>query len=1088
MKLKLTLTSVLMLLSVLIWAQSHRVSGRVTKEGSTDSLSAVTVSVKGSKTTALSDNGGRFIITVPNNNSVLVFSSIGFTKTEVAVGDRATLDVALTQESSTLNDVVVIGYGTARKKDLTGATASLAGSTLEKIPLANVAEAMTGRLAGVQVTTTDGSPGAEIVIRVRGGGSVTQDNSPLYIVDGFPVSSINDIAPTDISNIDILKDASSTAIYGARGANGVVIITTKSAKGGKTTVSLNSFFQTRTLPKKLDVLSPYEFVRMQYEYAKIRSQSEVDNFSKFYGVYDDLELYKNQKGTDWQDVLFGSSGNSQQHNLSVTGGSDKTRMSFSMSHNKDQGLQAGSGYQRTYMNFKLNHEMYKTLKLDFTTRYTNTNIDGAGTAGGASVRVGDGITTRPVNGLADQIEIDPLASGTTADEYEQFLRGLVNPLALTVQDYRKNITNAFNTNLGASWNVTPSFLFRSEFGVDLRWNNSKRYYGPLTGESKTNGNSLPVAEIRNSKTFAYRWANTLTYSLKKNDHDFNILAGQEINAGNVSSDYNRSENFAENLSPERIFANMALGIMDQYQTFEGPGDNLSSFFGRINYQFKGKYILTATARYDGSLKFAPGKQWGLFPAFAAAWRISDENFMKDMPLVSDLKLRLSYGKAGNNRIPNDLYRRVFSIQTNRPIGFGEVNQAYWGSASSILVNPDIRWETTITRNAGLDFSLWNNRISGALDVYYNSVPGLLVQSTIPPQTGYTSQIRNQGETSNRGVELAFNAMLVNKKDFTLSANFNIGFNRAKIDDLGGPDLSPIITQSFNSNWAGTDLKTIDDYRLNVGETIGLMYGYVTDGMYTTDDFDSFDPVTKRYVLKKGIPDDAALLGVIGGSLSPSSTIRPGVLKLKDLNADGVITADDRQVIGSALPDYQGGFGINATYKGFDFSAFFNYVVGNDVYNTGKIQFNMLYRNTFGNMLNTMNYDNRFKYIDANGALVNDLAQLKELNKNATMWTPFSMGTASPVFHSYAVEDGSFLRLNTVSLGYTLPKLLISKIGMSRFRLYATVTNVFMLTSYSGYDPEVSATRSGSYTALTPGVDYSGYPKSRTYTLGANITF
>ncbi|TDH27766.1 TonB-dependent receptor [Segetibacter sp. 3557_3] len=1064
-------------------AQSRKVSGRVTKEGSSDSLAAVTVSVKGGKASTLTDQGGRFIITVPNNNTVLVFSSVGFANTELAVRDRTSLDVTMSQESSTLNDVVVIGYGTARKKDLTGATASLAGSTLEKIPLSSAAEAMTGRLAGVQVTTTDGAPGAEIVIRVRGGGSVTQDNSPLYIVDGFPVGSINDIAPTDISSIDILKDASSTAIYGARGANGVVIITTKSAKGGKTTVSFNSFVQTRQLPKELEVLSPYEFALVQYEYARIRSQAEVDNFSKYFGVYEDLELYKNQVGTNWQDVLFGSSGQSQQHNLSITGGTDKTKMSFSMSNNKDQGLQPGSAYQRTYLNFKLNHELYKGLKLDLTSRYTNTNIDGAGTSGGSSVRIGDGITTRPINGLADQIEFDPLSAGTTDDEYEQFIKSLVGPVALTAQDYRKSITKAFNMNAGASWNITKKFLFRSELGIDLRWANNKRFYGPLTGESKTNGNSLPVGEIRNNRTEAYRWANTLTYSHKKGDHDMNFLVGQEINAGKVATDYTRAENFAENLLPERIFSNMALGVMDQFQTFEGPGDNLASVFGRANYQYKGKYILTATARYDGSLKFAPGKQWGMFPAFAAAWRVSDEDFMKNSRVISELKFRASYGKAGNNRIPNDLYRRVFNIQTNRPIGFGEVNQAYWGSASSILVNPDIRWETTITRNMGLDFGLFKNRLSGTLDVYYNSTPGLLVQSAIPPQTGYTSQIRNQGKTSNRGIELALTGTLVNTKDLQLSANFNIGVNKARIDDLGGPT-----TQSFNSNWAGTDLKSIDDYRLIVGETVGLMYGYVTDGMYTVDDFQSYDPVTRRYLLNKGVPDAGGLLGTIGGGLSPASFARPGTLKLKDLNGDGLITADDRTIIGSALPDYQGGFGLNGTYKGFDFSAFFNYVVGNDVYNTGKIQFNMLYRTTYGSMLNTMNSSNRFKYIDENGGLVSDLEALRTLNQNATIWSPFSMGTAAPVFHSYAVEDGSFLRLNNVSIGYSLPKPLISRIHMTRFRIYATVTNAFLWTKYSGYDPEVSATRNGSYTALTPGVDFSGYPKSRTFTIGANVTF
>lgn len=1065
------------------FAQSKQVTGVVLSAENKQPESGVTVTVKGTKNSVTTDAMGKYKIIVDAKATTLVFTSVSFVAFETAIKGRSVIDVELASSTSSLDDVVVIGYGTARKRDLTGATTSMSGAALEKIPLSSAAEAITGRLAGVQVTTTDGQPGAEIVIRVRGGGSVTQDNSPLYIVDGFPVASINDIAPTDISSIDILKDASSTAIYGARGANGVVIVTTKTAKGGKTTVSLNSFFQTRQLPKKLEVLSPYEFALMQYEYAKSRGGTDLDNFTKYYGVYEDLELYKSQKGTDWQNVLFGSSGSSQQHNVSITGGSDKTKMSFSMSNNQDKGLQPGSGYQRNYMNFKLNHEMYKSLKIDFATRFTNTTINGAGTSGGASVRISDGIVTRPINGIADQIIFDPNIIGTSADEYEQFIKGLVSPIALTVQDYRKNITNALNTNFGASWNITRHFLLRSEIGVDLRWNNGKRYYGPLTGESKTNGNSLPVAEIRDSRSFAYRWANTLTYTLKTKNHDFNILAGEEINAGRNVSNYNRSENFAENLSPERIFSNMALGLPDQYQTFEGPGDNLSSFFGRLNYQFKGKYLFTATARYDGSLKFAPGKQWGLFPAFAAAWRISDEDFMKNSKMFTDLKLRVSYGRAGNNRIPSDLYRRVFSIQTNRPIGFGEVNQAYWGSASSILVNPDIQWETTVTRNLGLDFGLWRNRVTGTLDAYYNSVPGLLVQSAIPPQTGYTSQIRNQGETSNRGIELALNASLVNKKNFTLSANFNIGFNRARIESLGGPT-----TQSFNSGWASTDLKTIDDYRLIVGQTVGLMYGYVSDGMYTTDDFDSYDPVTKKYTLKKGVPDDASIMGVIGGSVGPSSAVRPGILKLKDLNGDGVVTADDRQIIGSALPDYQGGFGVNGTVKGFDFSLFFNYVVGNDVYNTGKIQYNMFYRNSFGNLLAGNDYEHRFKYIDAAGNLVNDLAALKELNKNATMWTPLSMGTASPIFHSYAVEDGSFLRLNNVSVGYSLPKSLISKIKMTRLRLYATVTNVFLLTGYSGYDPEVSATKSSSYTPLTPGVDYSGYPKSRTFTVGANVSF
>ncbi|HET7899214.1 MAG TPA: TonB-dependent receptor plug domain-containing protein, partial [Flavisolibacter sp.] len=344
------------------------------------------------------------------------------------------------QESSSLNDIVVIGYGTARRKDLTGTVSSLPASQLEKIPVSSAAEALTGRLPGVTVTTTDGAPGAEIVIRVRGGGSLTGSNAPLYIVDGFRVSSINDIAPSDIASIDILKDAATSAIYGAAGANGVVIITTKSAKGGRTSINYNGFIQARTLPRKLKVLSPYEFVLAQYEYARLRSQTDVDNFTKYFGVYDDLELYKNQKGTDWQEELFGNTAYSQQHSLSVTGGTEKTRMAFTFTNNNDQGLVPGSGYMRNYLNFKLNHEISRALKFDFNARYTNTVVDGAGTSGTANLRVSDGITTRPVNGIADQIILDPGAS----DDYEQFLRNLVNPLELAAQDYRKRVNRILN--------------------------------------------------------------------------------------------------------------------------------------------------------------------------------------------------------------------------------------------------------------------------------------------------------------------------------------------------------------------------------------------------------------------------------------------------------------------------------------------------------------------------------------------------------------------------------------------------------------------------------------------------------------------
>ncbi|MBC7947812.1 MAG: SusC/RagA family TonB-linked outer membrane protein, partial [Chitinophagaceae bacterium] len=626
-------TGLLLLLSCLctseLLAQTRQVKGRVTDEAGLP-LQGVNVLLKGTFTTTQTNSVGDFTIQVPATGKVeLVLTSSGFNAITL-VATNADLDIKMEKSVSTLDDVVVVGYTTVKKRDLTGATSSMAGRDVEKIPVSSVAEAMTGRLAGVQVTTTDGAPGAEIVIRVRGGGSVTQDNSPLYIVDGFPVSSINEIATTDIATIDILKDASSTAIYGARGANGVVIITTKSAKGGKTSVSFNSYLQGRTLPKKLKVLSPYEFVLAQYEYARIRSQSDLDNFTKYFGVYDDLELYKAQKGTDWQEELFGDIAYSQQHNVALTGGTDKTKFSFSVTNNKDNGILVGSGYNRTYTNFKLNHEISKSFKFDIGSRFSNTVVDGAGTSGGSSLRTSDGITTRPVNGIADQIAIDPTSSGPD-DEYEQFLKSLINPVELAAQDYRKRVERTFNSNAALSWSGIRNLTLRSEFGLELIYGDNKRYYGPLTGESRNVGGNLPLGEITTYHNKRYRWSNTANYRFKsRNIHDFNFILGQEILAGTVSTIFNRSKFFDASLQPKRLFANMALGTPDRYETFDGPGDNLMSFFGQAFYQLKSKYLFTLTARADASNKFAPGKRWGIFPAMAFAWRVSNEKFMENV--------------------------------------------------------------------------------------------------------------------------------------------------------------------------------------------------------------------------------------------------------------------------------------------------------------------------------------------------------------------------------------------------------------------------------------------------------------------------
>jgi TonB-dependent starch-binding outer membrane protein SusC len=1056
----------------LTWGQNRKISGRVFSDSSLQALGGVSVVLKDGNGATTTDNEGRYSIAIPQTgNSVLVFSSIGYTDKEVPVGNRNTVDIGLATATSELNEVVVIGYQSVKRKDLTGTVSSISGKDLERTPVANVAEALTGRLPGVQVTTVDGQPGAEIIIRVRGGGSITGSNDPLFIVDGFRVNTINDIPASDIASIDILKDAATTAIYGAAGANGVVIVTTKSAKGGKTAITYNGFSQARQLPKRLEVLSPYEYVLAQYEYARLRSQAEVDNFTKYFGDFEDLELYKYQEGTDWQKKLYGDLAYSQQHSIGLTGGSDKTKISLNFTNNVDVGLIPINNYHRNYINFKLNHDVSRVIKVDISARYTHSVINGAGSSGTANFRIGDGITTRPVNGLADLIDID---QGASADQYEQFIVNMVNPIELTKQDYRKRVGRVFNLNTGASWSITNNIIYRTEFAYGLSFGNNRRYYGPLTSTSRNEGGNLPLGEITQSQAQDLRYSNTLNYLWKRDKHDLSVLVGQEmVLRGKGFEEYNRAKFFDAGITPQKLFATMGLGTQDIHNTSEIAADKTASFFGRILYQFAGKYIFNVTARYDGSTRFAPGKQWGIFPAASFAWRISSEEFMDNQNFVNDLKLRASYGTVGNNNIGSDQWRMLFAPSNTRPYGAGDVLNPYYNFASSQLSNPDIQWETTITRNIGLDFTLFN-RFSGTLDFYQNTTKDLLVQSIIPQTTGFTTQQRNIGQTSNQGAELQINASIISKKDFQFSFNMNFGINRAKIDKLDGVD-----ERTFSSNWAGTDLRSQDDYRLIVGRTVGLMYGYVTDGMYLPADFESYDPVSRTYKLKAGIPSVS-----LGGI-----SLRPGVLKLKDLDGDGFITAEkDRQIIGNALPKATGGFGFNTVYKGFDFMAFFNWVYGNDVYNTGAISFNMLYRNSYGNILNESKYDRRFHYIDGSGNLVVGLDELGKLNPNPLIWTPFSMGTASPWFHSWAVEDGSFIRLNNVSLGYSLPKKLISKLYMTKLRAYVTVYNAWLWTKYSGYDPEVSTSRNSGYNQLIPGVDYSAFPKSRSYTVGLNVTF
>jgi len=570
----------------------------------------------------------------------------------------------------------------------------------------------------------------------------------------------------------------------------------------------------------------------------------------------------------------------------------------------------------------------------------------------------------------------------------------------------------------------------------------------------------------------------LDYSTLIGKHSIGVLVGEETYEQLNKQQYIQTNFLPLDITAERALANINQGVLPVGQTAQPvlpqtsipQNYRLLSGFGRLTYSYDDRYLFTGTFRADGSSKFARGNRVGFFPGASVAWRISKENFFQDVPVVSDLKLRLSYGEAGNNRINDFLYAQLYQAGS-APYALN--NSIVLGSAASTLPNPDLKWESTTSRNIGIDLALLQNRVQFTADVYYNTTHDLLLNKPIPAFLGYTSQLQNVGETSNRGVELQLTGTVIQSKNFTWTATANTSFNRGRIESLGDGQTE---IAGISSGWAGSTASLIPDYVARVGQPVGQMYGYVTDGFLTAADFEGYTPSNTPGALGSWTPRTGLVnnLGLLG-----ESAFRPGLLKLKDLNGDGIINDDDKTVIGNANAKATGGLNQQFTYKNFDASVFLNFVLGNDVYNANKIEFTSNTANTaFSNVLDIMS--DRYRVIEADGSPITTLDRLNEVNQNASIWTP----TRNFLLHSWAVEDGSFLRINNVTIGYTLPKALTQRAKINTVRFYATASNVYTFTKYSGYDPEVSTRRS---TPLTPGVDYAAYPRSRAFLLGVNLS-
>lgn len=1057
--LRALLVFAMLVVSLAAYSQNITVNGKVTDAQTGEAMIGLNVVIKGTARGVITDIDGNYTITNCPPDAVLVFSYVGYEPTEISVQGRTVIDATVTPSSSLLDEVVVIGYGTAARRDITGSVASVKGKDLVKIPVATAAEALTGKMAGVQVVTTEGSPDAEINIRVRGGGSITQDNSPLYIVDGFPVNSISDIPTSTIQSIDVLKDASSTAIYGARGANGVIIITTKEGAAGKVRVNYNAYYGFKKVADHLSTLSVGDYVKWQYEYALL--SDNLEKYEKYFGLYQDIDMYANQPATNWYDQVFGHIGKTFNHDLNITGGSESFRYAFTYAGLRSDEIMLGSRYTRDNLSLKLDNKVNDKVSLSFSIRYSDTRIYGAG-----AVDQGGGT---PTDARVKQAMLYVPIPFTSIGEWDdtEITSSMTNPLDNVSDNDRQQFRKRYNMSGSFSWEIIKGLEFRTEEGLEYNFNTDDRFYGLTTYYVKNTPSALyqnmPALESNQGISNSIRSTNTLNYDLRQflegTGHSVKLLVGQEVLVTKSNTLFNQVWGFPTFFTSEQAYKLVSQGFSNRYTNTYNPDNKLLSFFGRVMYDFRGRYMLQATYRADGSSKFSKSNRWGYFPSVSVGWRISEEKFWQGLSsTVNNLKLRFSYGAAGNNNIPSGQIAQIFTAGSSSWInGFS----TFW-SPSTTMANPDLKWETTFTRNAGLDFGLFKNRLSGTVELYFNTTNDLLINFPVSG-TGYNTQYRNMGETENKGIEIALNGVLIDKDNIRLNAGFNIGFNKNRIVSLG-------TMNDFGqaSGWASTEIS--NDYWIAVGGSVGQMYGYQLAGRYEVSDF-NYNAETETWTLKEGVDDATAVVG----------SLRPGMLKLKDITGDHLVTIADCSVIGDANPKNTGGFNLDAYVYGFDLSAVFNWSYGNNIYNANKVEYTTG-RYQFRNMIDIMADGKRWTNVDANGNLVNDPATLEAMNANTTMWSPYM---SRHVFSDWAVEDGSYLRLNTLSLGYTLPSAVISRAHIQSLRFYVSAYNVFILTNYSGFDPEVSSRRN---TVLTPGLDYSAYPKSRQILYGLNLTF
>lgn len=1025
-----------------------------------ESVIGASIQVKGTTQGTITDIDGKFSLGVPDKKSVIVVSFIGYATKELQVDTSKPMSIVLEEDTKVLDEVVVVGYQEVRKKDLTGSVAKADMNELLNTPVGSFDQTLGGRIAGVNVSSSEGTPGGTMNIVIRGNNSLTQDNSPLYVIDGFPVEDAaiaSTINPSDIESLDILKDASATAIYGARGANGVVIITTKKGKVGKAQITYDGSVTMHHVTRTIPMMDAYEFVKLQAEtYPASIANSTGGYLMEYQGKQWTLDDYRDIFQYDWQDEILRTA-LQHNHNIRLTGGTEGVRYNASVSYYNQDGILLNSGYERFQARA---NTVIKRDKLDInlTTNYSRSIQTGSTPSETSYSGMNNLFYSvwgyRPVtypNKSMESLLNDVMDEAIDSSNDYRF-----NPIRSLKEEYRKYYINNLQLNGYVSYEFIKGLKLKVSGGYtyDARkndqFNNSNTRYGGPTSTDKVN------AQIIRNERLTWLNENTLTYQTNiKKKHFFNSLVGITFQ----NSDYEYYSLKSTHIPNESLgMAGMADGTLSSSSSLKSSW-SMMSYLARLNYNYKSKYYATASFRADGSSKFSKKHRYGYFPSGSLAWNFMEEEFMAPIKkVVGAGKLRVSWGLTGNNRIGEYDYYALLQMLKEKQgdyISNGSIPSGVYpfdndmssvGMVPVSLPNENLKWETTEQWNVGLDLSFFNERLNFTADVYRKTTRDLLLEASLPLVSGYYSATKNIGKVRNDGLELSLSTVNVQTKDFTWTSDFNIAFNKNEVLELAENQLSLTTAARFDQNY-----NSQPSYIAKVGLPMGMMYGYIYEGTYKYDDFVKSG---NSYTLKDNVP-----------YFSSEANTQPGMPKYKDVNGDGIIDTNDRTIIGRGLPIHTGGFTNSFTYKGFDLSVFFQWSYGNDIMNA-----------------------NRLFFENAGGK-----KDLNQFASYANRWTPENPESDIPaatksasnnVISSRIIEDGSYLRLKTVTLGYTFPKALIAKAKLSNARVYVAAQNLWTWTSYSGYDPEVSVRNS----ALTPGLDFSSYPRAFTLSFGVNLGF